>query len=185
MENPAEQLPGAIKMITQAINADIQKAAIEQFFTHDAGFNHPAITVVPYDRSRDDIISIYQWYRISSPRVDMVIDDVTFSAEKMKAFISIRQKLHKVYIPWAPMTVPSVLIVQMDFVKKGDLYYIKQQDDYYEPEDWLKLNLPLLSPFVTNFKALATAWCTVIARLAQLVGIWKPRNVSLVYENEL
>lgn len=66
--------------------ADEQRRTLERYFTKDASFIHP-FCIVPHFHerhvhllgtlsSRDVVRSIFQWYRMLSPKIDIEIDTV-------------------------------------------------------------------------------------------------------------
>ena len=69
MDNPEFEIEQAVSLIATASSPDVQKKAIEKFFTSDAGFRHPICHVDPQPGSRQQLMGIYQWYRVMSPKI--------------------------------------------------------------------------------------------------------------------
>ena len=60
MQDPSREIVDVVKQFTAAATPDEQKAAIERYFTDDAGFQHPMCSVTPGPNSRSRILGIYQ-----------------------------------------------------------------------------------------------------------------------------
>jgi hypothetical protein len=61
MEHPSEEIVSVVKLLTAARSPDIQKAAVERYFTSNAGFQHPLCAVESAPNSRQGILGIYQY----------------------------------------------------------------------------------------------------------------------------
>lgn len=60
MQDPVREIPEVVTILTAAASPDIQKAAVEKYFTSDAGFSHPVCAVKRGPNSRDSVLGIYQ-----------------------------------------------------------------------------------------------------------------------------
>jgi hypothetical protein len=92
MEDPVSEISNVVNELCTATSPDIQRAAMEKYFTTDAGFKHPLCYVPRGRNSRDDILRIYQsvarrgshgsslnpprWYRIMSPNIQIKIKSI-------------------------------------------------------------------------------------------------------------
>lgn len=70
-----KEIPEVIHLLTQT-PPDIQRQAIEKYFTRDASFTHPFCRTGKFANSRALILYIYRWYKIMSPRIDMRVNSV-------------------------------------------------------------------------------------------------------------
>ena len=92
MEDPPAEITQIIHLLTQS-PPSLQQATIERYFALDASFKHPvcrtgsfafhpAFDVGPfgparyYTNSRFLIKSIYRWYKIMSPKIELEVDSV-------------------------------------------------------------------------------------------------------------
>lgn len=67
MQAPVQEIPGVIKALVQAKDADEQLLALRKYFSPDASFDHMLCAVPQGPQSRDNgIAPIYQWLRIIS-----------------------------------------------------------------------------------------------------------------------
>lgn len=72
-----------VRSLCQGTAAE-QRRALERYFTKDASFVHPFCTVPHFGgsqipllgrlNSRDVVRSIFQWYRMLSPKIEIEID---------------------------------------------------------------------------------------------------------------
>jgi hypothetical protein len=76
MENPEEEIAAVVYMFCSSDDPDTQKQAIYDYFTPDAGFRHPLCSVAPGPNSRENVLGIYQWYRVMSPKLEIDVDEV-------------------------------------------------------------------------------------------------------------
>jgi hypothetical protein len=60
MQDPASEIAQVVTILTTTVSPDIQKAAVEKFFSSDAGFSHPICAVKRGPNSRDTLLGIYQ-----------------------------------------------------------------------------------------------------------------------------
>jgi hypothetical protein len=72
MDDPQQEIEGVIVRLCTANRKD-QELALKQYFTSDASFAHPFCSVT---NNRDEIIRIYQWYKILSPKIAVSVDAV-------------------------------------------------------------------------------------------------------------
>ncbi|KAA1470892.1 hypothetical protein DENSPDRAFT_836817 [Dentipellis sp. KUC8613] len=175
MEKPAQEIDAVVHMLTCAANPDIQKAAIQRFYTSDAGFRHPLCYIPPAHNSREDILGVYQWYRIMSPHIELVIHDVVYAPEHKRLFLDVTQKFHIRWNPFPP--APANLFVHLTLREENGLFYIAFQEDLYRPDDILALLIPpLAGPVRVGLRAAAFA-SNIAAHIGQLVfGVWLPRK---------
>uniref|UniRef100_D8Q780 SigF-like NTF2-like domain-containing protein n=2 Tax=Schizophyllum commune (strain H4-8 / FGSC 9210) TaxID=578458 RepID=D8Q780_SCHCM len=174
MENPAEDIHGVFNALTMAANADVQRAAVNKYFLPNAGFRHPLCRVEPGFLSRDNILGVYQWYRIMSPILEAEIIDVVFHPDKNVMYLEGSQKFHIRLSPFAP--APARIIIRLTLQKDqfSGLYYIAQQEDFYHPDDFINLLVPPLAPFIRLALDGAGVVSNICAKVGQVVGYWRP-----------
>lgn len=64
MQSPLDEIPGVVKSLVQAKDADEQLAAIRRYFSPDASFDHMLCAIPSGPQSRDNgITPVYQWLR--------------------------------------------------------------------------------------------------------------------------
>ncbi|KAL1698318.1 hypothetical protein EV121DRAFT_284786 [Schizophyllum commune] len=174
MENPSEDIHGVFKALTMAENADVQRAAVNKYFLPNAGFRHSLCRVEPGYLSRDNILGVYQWYRIMSPILEAEIIDVVFNSETNVMYLEGSQKFHIRLSPFSP--APARIIIRLTLQKDqfSGLYYIAQQEDFYHPDDLIALLVPPLAPFIRFALDAAGVVSNICAKVGQVVGYWRP-----------
>ncbi|EJD48242.1 hypothetical protein AURDEDRAFT_113076 [Auricularia subglabra TFB-10046 SS5] len=173
MDRPAEQLAHVVRECTGALHesADVQRAAIERYYAPDCEFNHPLCRVSSAPSSRDDVLRVYQWYRIMSPTLKLAVDEVVLDEKTDVAYLQVTQTFH---LRWSPLKpAPARLVVKVNLVRDGGLWYISRQEDFYQPEDLLYLTIPPLAHIVILLKGLTATACKVYAVAGQSLGFWR------------
>ncbi|KII84817.1 hypothetical protein PLICRDRAFT_179153 [Plicaturopsis crispa FD-325 SS-3] len=172
MQNPSHDIIEVVALLAGAVTPDIQKAAFDKFVLRNAGFRHPLVSVAPGRGSRDTILGIYQWYRVMSPELEIRVNHVVYDRETNVLICDISQKFHIRFNPLPPAW--SQLLVRLTLTEADDgLHYIAFQEDFYHPDDFTNLILPILSPFVRVGLAVTAQVSTVSARVAQVLGVWR------------
>lgn len=72
MDDPVNEIRGVVLSLTTG-NRTQQQEALERYFTRDASFKHPFCAVAG---NRDAILSIFQWYKILSPKIEIEVNSV-------------------------------------------------------------------------------------------------------------
>ncbi|TFK51538.1 hypothetical protein OE88DRAFT_1680384 [Heliocybe sulcata] len=173
MENPAEEIKQVIQLLCTAASPDIQKATVERYFCIDAGFRHPLCTVTSGYRSRDEILGIYQWYRILSPKVSITTTSVMYDADQARIIADSTQLFH---IRWNILPpAPARLITHIQLREIDGKHYISLQEDWYHPDDFMNLLVPLITPLIRAGLRAGTVSSNVLASIFQVVfGWWRP-----------
>ncbi|KAL3447196.1 hypothetical protein BJX65DRAFT_277563 [Aspergillus insuetus] len=156
MEDPVAEVPRVIRLLTQT-PPSLQEETINQFFTSSAEFVHPFCRTWSYNGSRWAVIKIYQWYKIMSPHIDLDVRSVAYDKENLRLYVTIFQIFSIWLIPFhsAPVTLTTVLDLTTD---PGDgraaaaqgkkRYYIKKQEDFYQPSEFIKFVMPIGGHFL-------------------------------------
>lgn len=75
MDNPVEDIASVVHVLCQG-SPKRQEEAINKYFTNDAEFTHPFCRTGSFNGSRASIHSIFRWYKIMSPRIDLSVNSV-------------------------------------------------------------------------------------------------------------
>ncbi|KIW73484.1 hypothetical protein PV04_01598 [Phialophora macrospora] len=112
MENPVAEIPGVIHMLCTA-PPDIQRAAIETYFTSTASFTHPFCRTGSFPGSIWFIVMIYRWYKILSPHIDVAVDGVAFDEQHLRLYVSLHQNFKLWVVPFYNAPVKLVTVLQL------------------------------------------------------------------------
>ncbi|KAH7064659.1 hypothetical protein B0J12DRAFT_734097 [Macrophomina phaseolina] len=148
MENPEKEIPEVIHLLTQT-PPDIQRQAIEKYFTRDASFTHPFCRTGKFANSRALILYIYRWYKIMSPRIDMRVNSVAFDKNNLLLYVHISQIFRIWIIPFYAAPVTLVTVLHLDHVpssrsstnghaRGSGKYYITAQNDLYQTSEFVR-----------------------------------------------
>lgn len=147
MENPEQELPGILHLLTSSKAAVVLHQTIKRYYTPDASIRHPLTVVKSGPTSRDKLLGVFEWYRVISPGTVATINEFVYDKEKKIAFIDISQTFKLRIVPSSPR--PSRLITRVKLVEHDKLLYIKEQEDFFHPDDIMKYIFPPLAPVVT------------------------------------
>ncbi|KAK7028364.1 hypothetical protein R3P38DRAFT_921606 [Favolaschia claudopus] len=170
MQNPSSEIVAVVSLLTAAAVPEVQKAAFYKYMTPDAGFRHPICSVTPGAGSRDQMLGIFQWYRIMSPNIDIKVNSVVHDTANNVILLDVVQRFHIRLSPFKP--APSRLLVRLTLRLENGLYRIAMQEDFYHPDDFMSLLVPPLAPLVRTSLSLASFVSEISAKFGQLFGIW-------------
>ncbi|THU90586.1 hypothetical protein K435DRAFT_675833 [Dendrothele bispora CBS 962.96] len=176
MEDPEHQITSVLLQLTSSSSADAQKAALDKYFCRDVGFRHPLCYVPPVDESREVLLGIYQWYKVMSPTIDAYVQSVVYDKERNVLLLDVFQTFHIRLSPFKPSQ--SRLLVRITLKEVDGLHYIAFQEDFYHPDDFMRLLIPPLAPLIRAFLTTASLASTMYAKGAQLLGFWSVRGGS-------
>ncbi|EGE06937.1 hypothetical protein H109_07212 [Trichophyton interdigitale MR816] len=110
MENPVEEIPRVIHLLTQSIPS-VQQQTIEKYFTPSASITHPFLHSGSFQGSRWLISRIFLFYKIMSPHVDLQVKSVAFDHENLLLYVTVSQVFRIFIVPFytAPVTLTTVL----------------------------------------------------------------------------
>jgi len=60
MQNPSQEVHGVVELVNSSISPEIQMAAVNKFFTEDAGFRNPLFVVNSGPLSREKVLGVFQ-----------------------------------------------------------------------------------------------------------------------------
>lgn len=171
MENPVEEIPAVIRLLTQSTTPSLQEKAVERFFTRNASFVHPFCRVPSFEGSRWWVLKIFQWYKIMSPRIEMEIHSIAFDEKNLKLYIHMSQIFTIWIVPFhvAPVTLTTVLDLttnasETNTTTNGDrtLYYIAKQEDLYQTSEFVKFVIPHVGNWIVlTWHLIATLFCVL------------------------
>ncbi|KAF2196530.1 hypothetical protein GQ43DRAFT_452286 [Delitschia confertaspora ATCC 74209] len=172
MENPVEEIPHVIHLLTQT-SPSLQRSTISTYFTQRASFTHPFCRTGSWQHSRFLIWAIYRWYKILSPKIELHVNSVVFDESNLLLYVQLHQLFRIWFIPFyrAPVNLVTVLKLMRD---KDGKYYIDSQNDLYQVDEFVKfITLPGGWVFVWVLQFLATAFCLIGAVLLWPVSAWE------------
>ncbi|KAJ3505528.1 hypothetical protein NLJ89_g7366 [Agrocybe chaxingu] len=172
MEDPARDIYTVVYQLTATDSPDVQKAAVEKYMTPDVSFRHPLCEVKSSERSRDELLGIYVWYRVLSPKIDSQVDSVVYDKDKGLLYVEVVQWFKLVFLPVTP--APARLIIRLSLRQQDGLFYIAEQEDFYHTDDFTALLVPPIAPFVKSFLVGSTKASNFFARTANFFGYWRP-----------
>ncbi|PWN88650.1 hypothetical protein FA10DRAFT_281115 [Acaromyces ingoldii] len=177
MQDPVREISSVVKGLVQARNATEQRDTLERHFAPDASFDHPLCTVVSGPNSRDaGLLPIYQWLRcMFTPQIE--VHNVGFDKEANKLFLDASQKLTPNIFPLSRVYAPVVRLIVVLFLQRGadGKFYIKRQEDYYEPQTLPGKLVPGGELIVTSIKRIAAFNCMLLTIFFGLIlGFWRP-----------
>ncbi|KAN0066541.1 hypothetical protein ACQY0O_000635 [Thecaphora frezii] len=177
MEDPVSEVAAVVKQLVAARNASEQKAALQMYFAPDASFDHPLCSVPSSPSSRDNgVLPIYQWLRcMFTP--DIETHQIGFDEKANKLFLDVSQRLTPNVLGlnklWAPV-VRLIVVLQLQRGADGK-FYVKRQEDFYEPQVLPFGLVPFLGPIASAVKHMVGFNCAILAGVTQLtIGYWKP-----------
>ncbi|KAF5345033.1 hypothetical protein D9758_010463 [Tetrapyrgos nigripes] len=171
MQDPEKEISSVLLQLTTTSSADVQKAVIEKYFCSDVGFRHPLCYVPPIDESREMLLGIYQWYRVLSPKIEAYVQSVVYDKERDILLLDVFQTFHIRLSPLKPSQ--SRLLVRLTLKEVDGLRYIAFQEDFYHPDDFMRLLIPPLAPLLRACLSTASFASTVYAKTAQFLGFWR------------
>ncbi|KAF5319214.1 hypothetical protein D9619_008726 [Psilocybe cf. subviscida] len=172
MENPAEEITAIVHKLTATDSPDVQKATIETYMLPTVSFRHPVCSVPAGPNSRYQLLGTYQWYRVLSPHIDINVESVVFDSATNLLYLEAVQWFKLFFLPISP--APARLVIRLQLVHIDGLYYIAEQEDFYHPDDFGALLLPISAPFIRFGLTTAGVVSNVSVRLANLFGYWRP-----------
>ncbi|KAI9463766.1 hypothetical protein F5148DRAFT_1210975 [Russula earlei] len=175
MQNPEVEIEGVVQLLTCAASPNIQQDAVRKYFASDASFRHPTLYVEPAPNSREGVLGIYQWYRITLSYIELSVDSITYDGKQSLLFLDTSQVVRVRFSPFSPARIR--VLSRIAFREEGGLHYITSQEDFYHAEDIVAAMLPPLARFVSLMLRISGFWCGLSARVAQAVfGVWRPRR---------
>jgi len=169
MDDPVKEIPGVIQALTQT-PPSVQRDTITRYFTPNASFTHPFCRTGSFyfsDKlnSRSLIQSIYRWYKIMSPRIDLSVDSVAYDSQSLLLYAHISQVFRIWIVPFYSAPVSLVTVLQLIKDKKTQKYFIQSQNDLYQVNEFVRFFWFGGFIFVGIWQLFATLFCLVGAVL--------------------
>ncbi|EGN97703.1 hypothetical protein SERLA73DRAFT_184511 [Serpula lacrymans var. lacrymans S7.3] len=174
MQNPKEDIVPVIRTLTSTVSAPSLAHTITTNFTPDASFRHPLCCVEVRPGSREDILGIYEWYRIMSPKTKSEVLSVIYDPDLNVLIIEVVQYFHLRFTPFE--AAPSHLMIRLSLIEKEGKYYIAHQEDFFHPTDITNLVIPPLTPLIKFGLVTAAFVSNVNARIFQFLGLSESRD---------
>lgn len=122
MDDPVKQIEGVVRSLTQG-SPNEQAAAVNRYFVPNAEFVQPFCRVPPFENvtipfvgevnSRQLILSIFRWYRIISPRIDLKVNTAQFDKAGNKLYVDISQRMALWFVPFYAANVNLVTVLHL------------------------------------------------------------------------
>ncbi|PPQ65066.1 hypothetical protein CVT26_015762 [Gymnopilus dilepis] len=97
-----------------------------------------------------------------------------FDPQQNILYVEVVQRFKFFLLPGAPTPSRLVVRLNLNLVKKDGLYYIHSQEDFFHPEDVAALLFHIAIPFVKLYLHLGGILSNVGARVANMMGYWRP-----------
>ncbi|KAG8213951.1 hypothetical protein J3R82DRAFT_10697 [Butyriboletus roseoflavus] len=95
MQDPKKDIIKVIQTLCTTRDADELEETVMKYFVPDAKFSHPLCKA----NSRNEILGLFQWYRLASPNTQIHVPSVMYDAELNVLVVDVREKLDVWFIP--------------------------------------------------------------------------------------
>ncbi|KAI7227887.1 hypothetical protein KC330_g8164 [Hortaea werneckii] len=203
MDDPIQEITPVVHLLTQGSPQE-QEDAINKYFTPDASFTHPFCQTWSFNGSRQLIHSIFKWYKIMSPKIDLQVnsvetkhptnptihDDPAYDEANLTLYLNITQTFAIWFIPFHRSPVNLTTVLQLvrspssSQSSSSNKYLIKSQNDLYQVDQFVRFFLPwgIGSTLISLWHAWATFFCVVLAWIfapfLRLEQAWAERRTS-------
>ncbi|KAG6375377.1 hypothetical protein JVT61DRAFT_2932 [Boletus reticuloceps] len=165
MQDPKKDITNIIHTLCTTRDAKELETTVEKYFVADAKFSHPMCKA----NSRNEILGLFQWYRLASPETQINIRSVMYDNDLNVLVVEVEEKLNVWFNP-----LPSKagrMVVRLQLRKMHGAFYIVAEEDLAHPMDQIGF---LASPLVP-----LTALCLRLGCLLSNLGACVFRNVGL------
>ncbi|KAI7215926.1 hypothetical protein KC333_g5161 [Hortaea werneckii] len=192
MDDPIQEITPVVHLLTQGSPQE-QEDAINKYFTPDASFTHPFCQTWSFNGSRKLIHSIFKWYKIMSPKIDLQVNSVAYDEANLILYLNITQTFAIWFIPFhrSPVNLTTVLHLTRSPSSSSNKYLIKSQNDLYQVDQFVRFFLPwgMGTTLVSLWHAWATFFCVVLAWIfapfLRLEEAWAERRTRGAVETGL
>jgi len=170
MEHPVKEIPHIIHLLCEGSPVEQQKT-LDTYFTQSASFVHPICRVPSFSHfalplfgeanSRWVICMIYRWYKILSPEIQVTVHSAVLDQKTLTLYLSISQVFNLFFYPkwlWKP-EVNLVTVLKLTHDVESNKYLIKDQQDLYQSNEFVKFMAPVLNLFVIFLQFFSTFLC--------------------------
>ena len=171
MNNVDLELRDVVLRLTENNDPKSHKATVDKYFTTDAGFQHPLVTVPSGPGSREQLKNVYAVYKYATRDIEIDIQRITVDSNATRAVVELEESLSARHVPLLRVKKLKIITI-LDFVRGKDdgKLYIKNQYDAF-PIDSASQWLPL--GFVYGWWKYASGVTgDVVGGLLQRTGLW-------------
>ncbi|KAI6892031.1 hypothetical protein D0869_14098 [Hortaea werneckii] len=191
MDDPIQEITPVVHLLTQGSPQE-QEDAINKYFTPDASFTHPFCQTWSFNGSRKLIHSIFKWYKIMSPKIDLQVNSVAYDEANLILYLNITQTFAIWFIPFHRSPVNLTTVLHLTRSPSSKKYLIKSQNDLYQVDQFVRFFLPwggIGTTLVSLWHAWATFFCVVLAWIfapfLRLEQAWAERRTRGAAETRL
>ncbi|KAM6499405.1 hypothetical protein JOM56_004913 [Amanita muscaria] len=182
MENPVKDIKAVIFDLVASESSDTQQTAVHRYYAPNAGFRNPFVRVDPGPLSREQILGIWQWYRILSPKASIHVENVVYDKPHNILLVDVTQEFHLFFSPLESAT--SRALTRLTLTEDKGLYFIALQEDFYEPEGVAAMiYAPLASLAGFTLRTFASI-SNLLAKSFQVLNYWRPKKTGIAYSEE-
>ncbi|KIJ19593.1 hypothetical protein PAXINDRAFT_69018 [Paxillus involutus ATCC 200175] len=166
MQNPKAEITAIVTTLTSTKSNSELTDTISRYFTPDVQFVHPICVA----DSRAELLGIYQWYRIMSPRTKCNVENIIYDRDLNVLVLDMVQWFSPGFRFTRP--APARLNTRLTLLENDadGLHYIARQEDFYPTMDFFALLSPYLVPFVWVFLKLTSLVSNLLARFFLRAG---------------
>ncbi|PRP77254.1 hypothetical protein PROFUN_13637 [Planoprotostelium fungivorum] len=150
MQNPAAEIEKIINDLTTTPSSEVQKQTVFKYFTDNAAYDHPLVHLAPGKNSRDNLLNFYRVYHTFTYVHKIEVNSIDFNKENNHLVIDLWETASPKF--FLPYTIKMRLIVVLNLDKRGELYFISKQEDYFPLQDIAQI-IPFGGLFVRTLKA--------------------------------
>ncbi|KAF8135396.1 hypothetical protein EV363DRAFT_1320615 [Boletus edulis] len=138
MQDPKKDIPNIIHTLCTTHDAKELETTVEKYFVADAKFSHPMCKA----NSRNEILGLFQWYRLASPETQIKIRSVMYDNDLNVLVVEVEEKLNIWFNPLPSKT--GRMVVRLQLRKINGAFYIVAEEDLAHPMRALCLRLGCL-----------------------------------------
>ncbi|KAG9316640.1 hypothetical protein JVU11DRAFT_2694 [Chiua virens] len=142
MQDPKKDIPKVVHTLMTTRDANELENTIKHYFLPDAKFLHPLANA----NSRDEILGLFQWVRVASPKLSIQVDNVMYDADLNVAVVEIRERFHEWFNPLPSMA--SRMVIRLKLRKTNGYHKIELEEDFMHPTDLMGFFASPLVPLV-------------------------------------
>ncbi|KAF9222243.1 hypothetical protein BS17DRAFT_756402 [Gyrodon lividus] len=165
MENPKLEIGAIVTTLTSTTSNPELCDTIWTYFTPDVKFLHPICMA----NSRAELLGIFQWYRIMSPKTKCIVLNVIYDPDQG---VLVLEMMHwfRPRIRFSGV-VPARLSTRLTLREIDGLYYIARQEDFYHTMELVTVLSPNLVFLPWLFLKLASLLSNLLAWFFFKVGV--------------
>ncbi|KAI9569676.1 hypothetical protein HD554DRAFT_2090028 [Boletus coccyginus] len=165
MQDPKKEITSIIRKLCTTRDANELEETVKRHFTTDASFSHPLCTA----NSRNEILGLFQWYRLASPETYIDVSSVMYDPELNVLVVEVRERLNVWFIPLPGKT--GRMVVRLQLRKINGLHYIAIEEDMTHPIDLIGFVASPLLPLAALYLRLGCLLSNLGACVFRTVGL--------------